>query len=106
MNCLSAEEEFSENLQEGRLAQLGERLVYTQEVGGSIRGADWKQGAKRCVARAVNGCFRAGSRRVPIEPNTSHADSGTYWSAIAFEHTTGGSDDRVYPTRRDVEMLA
>ena len=36
MNSLSAEEEFSENLQEGRLAQLGERLVYTQEVGGSI----------------------------------------------------------------------
>jgi len=30
MNSLSAEEEFSENLQEGRLAQLGERLVYTQ----------------------------------------------------------------------------
>ena len=26
----------SENLQVGRLAQLGERLVYTQEVGGSI----------------------------------------------------------------------
>jgi len=25
MNSLSAEEEFSENLQEGRLAQLGER---------------------------------------------------------------------------------
>jgi hypothetical protein len=36
MNSLSAEEEFSENLQEGRLAQLGERLVYTQEVGSSI----------------------------------------------------------------------
>ena len=36
VNSLSAEEEFSENLQVGRLAQLGERLVYTQEVGSSI----------------------------------------------------------------------
>ena len=36
MNSLTAGDEFSENVQVGRLAQLGERLVYTQEVGGSI----------------------------------------------------------------------
>src|ERR1700682_3907474 len=36
MNPLGAGEEFSENVHVGRLAQLGERLVYTQEVGGSI----------------------------------------------------------------------
>jgi hypothetical protein len=36
MNSLSADEEFSENLQEGRLAQLGERLVYTR-IGASVQ---------------------------------------------------------------------
>jgi hypothetical protein len=52
MNFVSAGEEFSESLRVGRLAQLGERLVYTQEVGGSIPSPPIRNGLLNSLSRS------------------------------------------------------